>query len=208
MHLLDRRVVACAFTAFVGLAHAADGNGLTVDAEGGVWPRWQGRLSIGGVPAAPRGAILSAINVGNPSNLSLLGDYYLTGSMLGPKRNGGFRATSGVIVGGRSAAGLAGGSIAAAPPGLSADRRLFGMAAAPAAEGVADTSAAPYLGLGYTGLSVRGGWSFNADLGLVSQTRNGAVRLGRAIAGNQSLDDAVRDMRWSPLLQLGVFYSF
>jgi predicted glycoside hydrolase/deacetylase ChbG (UPF0249 family) len=55
---------------------------------------------------------------------------------------------------------------------------------------------------------VRGGWSFNADLGLVSQTRNGAVKLGRVMTGSQSLDDAVREMRWSPLVQLGVSYSF
>ncbi len=30
-----------------------------------------------------------------------------------------------------------------------------------------DTTTAPYLGVGYTNLSVRNGWSFNADLGLV-----------------------------------------
>ena len=208
MHLLDRRVAACAFTAFIGLAHGAEGNGLTVDGDSGVWPRLQGRLSIGGFATTSRGQAGTAFSSGSTSNLRLLGDYYLTDSMLGPKRSGGFRATSGIIVGGKAAAGLAGGVGMGSPLGLSADRRLFGSSAAPAPDGAADTSATPYLGLGYTGLSVRGGWSFNADLGLVSQTRNGAVRLGRAITGNQSLDDAVREMRWSPLLQLGVSYSF
>jgi hypothetical protein len=36
------------------------------------------------------------------SGLTLMGDYYLTGSLLGAKRAGGFRATSGVVVGPRS----------------------------------------------------------------------------------------------------------
>jgi hypothetical protein len=208
MHLLDRRFVACVLAAFVGLAHGADGDGLTVDAESGFWPRLQGRLSIGAIPSASRSAPGAVPSAGGLSNLSLLGDYYLTGSMLGPKRSGGFRATSGVIVGGKAATGVASGVGTVSPSGLSADRRLFGASALQAADGSADSTATPYLGLGYTGLSVRGGWSFNADLGLVSQTRNGAVKLGRVVTGNQGLDDAVRDMRWSPLLQLGVSYSF
>jgi hypothetical protein len=204
MRLLDRRFVACVFTASVGLAHGADGNGLTIDAENGIWPRLQSRLSIGAFPASSRAASPIA---GNAANLSLLGDYYLTGSMLGSRRAGGFRATSGVIVGGRATSSVLTGT-ATPSIGLGADRRIFGASAAPAADGFGDTSAAPYLGLGYTGLSARGGWSFNADLGLVSQTRNGAVKLGRVMTGSQSLDDAVREMRWSPLVQLGVSYSF
>ncbi len=33
-------------------------------------------------------------------------------------------------------------------------------------------------------------------------------RLGRSLSGAQSLDDAVREMRMTPLLQLGVSYAF
>ncbi|MEO7339001.1 MAG: hypothetical protein ABIV63_20700, partial [Caldimonas sp.] len=64
------------------------------------------------------------------------------------------------------------------------------------------------FGIGYTGLSPHGGWSFRADLGLVSLSPGGAVRLGRLVTGNQNLDDAVRDLRLSPVMQLGVSYAF
>jgi hypothetical protein len=67
-----------------------------------------------------------------------------------------------------------------------------------------DTPTLPYLGVGYTGLSPRGGWSFNADLGLMSLNPGNAGKLGRVFGGGQSLDDTVRDMRWSPVVQLGV----
>jgi len=59
------------------------------------------------------------------------------------------------------------------------------------------------MGVGYTGLSVRSGWSFSADLGLVAQNPGG-LKLIRS----QSLDDAVREMRLAPLLQFGVSYAF
>jgi len=71
-----------------------------------------------------------------------------------------------------------------------------------------DSPTLPYLGVGYTGLSPRGGWSFNADLGLVSLSPGNAVKLGRFLGGGQGLDETVRDMRWSPVMQLGVSYSF
>jgi hypothetical protein len=71
-----------------------------------------------------------------------------------------------------------------------------------------DAPTLPYVGIGYTGLSPRGGWSFNADVGVVSLSPGNAAKLGRFFGGGQSLDDAVRDMRWSPVLQLGVSYSF
>ncbi|HEY9240222.1 MAG TPA: hypothetical protein VIP10_15360, partial [Burkholderiaceae bacterium] len=72
----------------------------------------------------------------------------------------------------------------------------------------AETTTVPYLGVGYTNLSVRSGWSFSADLGLVAQGNGSLGRLGRSLSGAQSLDDAVREMRMTPLLQLGVSYAF
>ena len=66
-----------------------------------------------------------------------------------------------------------------------------------------DNATLPYLGFGYTGLSARSGWSFSADLGLVAQTPGGIK-----VIRSQSLDDAVREMRLAPLLQLGVSYAF
>ena len=67
-----------------------------------------------------------------------------------------------------------------------------------------DTATLPYLGLGYTGLSLRGGWSFSADLGLVARTPGNVVKFGRS----QSLDDTVRELRLELVLQFGVSYSF
>ena len=66
----------------------------------------------------------------------------------------------------------------------------------------------PYLGIGYTGLATRGGWSFSADLGLIVAEARQRGRASAASYGTQSLDDAVRDLRLSPVLQVGVSYSF
>ena len=186
--------------------HANDGNGLTVRADEFQWPRLQGRLSLSS--ASPAWTRTFGAATPGVSGLTLMGDYYLTGSLLGAKRAGGFRATSGVVVGPRSAAAanLGAGSSGS---GFNVDRRTTGQAitALPGDQAV-DTPTLPYLGIGYTGLSPRGGWSFNADLGLVSLSPGNAVNIGRFLGGGQSLDDTVRDMRWSPVVQLGVSYSF
>jgi len=189
------------------LSQATEGSGLTVKGDEFQWPRWQGRLSMPSAsPAATR-----TFGPADPglSGLTLMGDYYLTGSLLGAKRAGGFRATSGVVVGPRSltAANLGAGS---GGNGFNVDRRSTSApltAVLPGDQSV-DAPTLPYLGVGYTGLSPRGGWSFNADLGVVSLSPGNAVKFGRFLGGGQSLDDTVRDMRWSPVVQLGVSYSF
>jgi hypothetical protein len=74
---------------------------------------------------------------------------------------------------------------------------------------VGDTGgSAPYLGVGYTGASLRGGWGFTADIGLkgLSATSSSGLRLGRAPA--PAIDDTLRDLRLAPTLQLGVTYRF
>lgn len=210
MRPVERIVVACAIAGFAVIAHGSDGNGLTVDSNNLNWPRWQGRLSLGNAaPPAWRSSPSAAVSA-NPgvASLSLMSDYYLTGSLLGPKRAGGFRATSGVMIGPRSQAW------AGAVPGFqrgafNVDRRLFGQpAAALPGDASTDSPTLPYVGVGYTGLSPRGGWSFSADLGLVPLKPGSAVKLGSGFTGPQSLDDTLREMRWSPMLQLGVSYSF
>ncbi len=137
-----------------------------------------------------------------------MGDYYLTGSLLGAKRAGGFRATSGVVVGPRSLAAANLGAGSGGTASMSTDERRGPATAVLPGDQAVDTPTLPYLGMGYTGLSPRGGWSFNADLGLVSLSPGNAVKFGRFLGGGQSLDDTVRDMRWSPVVQLGVSYSF
>jgi hypothetical protein len=42
----------------------------------------------------------------------------------------------------------------------------------------------------------------------VSRAFGNAAKLGGLPGGPQSLDDTLRDMRWQPILQLGVSYSF
>lgn len=207
MGRLERTVAACGIAGFVALAHGSDGNGLTVNADDLNWPRWQGRLSLGVAPAWRNSPSIASPSKTGLASLSLMSDYYVTGSLLGPKRAGGFRATSGVMIGPRSLAWA--GPVPGAQSGtFSVDRRLFG--ASPALPGDASTESPtlPYFGVGYTGLSARGGWSFSADLGLVSLSPASAVKFGRVFNGAQSLDDTIRDMRLSPMFQLGVTYSF
>ena len=169
------------------------------------------RAAISYAATAPAAVAPSTPNDGTGlqvQGLSLMGDVYFGGSRA---TAGGFRATSGVIYGSRTS--LAGMSAMAPASGLlNVDRRLFG--ASPAALGsptdpINESSGTlPYLGIGYSSLAPRSGWSFSADLGLVSLAPGNAVRLGRVFGGSQNLDDVVRDMRLTPVLQLGVSYSF
>jgi hypothetical protein len=57
-------------------------------------------------------------------------------------------------------------------------------------------------------LAGRSGWSFSADFGLVALAGGNMVRLGRVVGGSQSLDDLVRELRLSPVLQFGASYAF
>jgi hypothetical protein len=65
----------------------------------------------------------------------------------------------------------------------------------------------PYLGLGYSQHSLKGGWGFSADLGLAVSGGSG-LRLGSTSAFAQSLDDSLRRLQWTPVLQVGVSYRF
>jgi hypothetical protein len=62
-----------------------------------------------------------------------------------------------------------------------------------------------YVGIGYTGRVQGSGFAFSADLGLMSGSYSG-LRLGRSSA--QGIEDAMRDLRFKPLLQLGLAYSY
>jgi hypothetical protein len=191
-------------------AVAAGGDGLTARTDNLPWERWQGRISLGTQTPLWRSDLGASESYALPlRSLTLMGDYYFSRSLAGSTVAGGFRATSGVILGPRSQ--LWTGQPGPAPQGINVgvDRRVFGQAAVSLAnESTPDTATLPYLGLGYTGLSLRGRWSFSADLGLVAMSPGNAVKLGRVFGGAQSLDELVRDMRLAPLLQLGVSYSF
>jgi hypothetical protein len=68
------------------------------------------------------------------------------------------------------------------------------------------TQTLPYLGIGYSGSSLRGSFSFSADLGLTAQN-SGNQRLVRSVM-SQTLDDTLRELRFTPVLQFGVSYRF
>jgi hypothetical protein len=188
----------------------SDGVGLSTDADRVPWAHLQGRIVYATAAPIWRSDLAPAERSGlNVNSLSLLGDVYF-GAAPAKDSIGGFRATSGVIVGARSS--LWGAPAAASAGGLLAvDRRLFGPNA-PALVSLTDpgtdSNTVPYVGVGYSSLSAKSGWSFSADLGLVSLSPGNASRLGRVFGGGQSLDDVVHDMRIAPVVQFGVSYSF
>lgn len=190
----------------------AAGTGLRAGTA--AWPRWQGRVSLTSMSGdlISGGRHESGFGGRTRQSLSLLGDYYFIQQGLAPSSaySGGFRASGGMILGTRAAPGsLLPSSTAGLGSGFSAERRSFSLLAPPSALDGADTGtqSVPYVGIGYTGLqSIRGtggGWGFSADLGVMALQPRSAVRLGQ-----QSLGNVVRDLDISPLLQLGVSYSF
>ena len=139
---------------------------------------------------------------------TLLGDYYFrTPWFDGSSALRGFRATSGLVIGTPNYALAATSPLGRNATSLSLGRvqGALGQGADPASD---SGGAVPYLGFGYSGLIARSGWGISADLGLVAQNPGGSVRLGHAFNGTMPLDDALHELRLSPVLQLGVSYSF
>lgn len=177
-------------TLAAGLAHA----------EGDLNPRWQARIQLSSVETrsdtAPR---LSSLRV---LSANLLGDYYLTNSGTSSLR-GGLRATGGMLLGpmsvSQSSAGLAlgPGAVSVGQRGLSP----YG----PSPDTQESNTSLSYFGIGYTGRAPGGGLAFSADFGLMSSSL-GSLQLGRTSA--QGFEDAMRDLRFKPLLQLGLAYSY
>ncbi|MEP7102395.1 MAG: hypothetical protein ABI781_17930 [Burkholderiales bacterium] len=190
--------MALPFTAAIAADGAAPGQPT--------WARWQGRLSLGSTSTPWRLGADSPVP--KFSSASLMGDYYFGRSLASPALLGGFRATTGLMVGPRSMFSAGQPSLTTGNP-FSVGSRTFGQAVAPyTSDPAGDAGTATYLGVGYTGLAVRSGWSFSADLGLLAQGAGAAARWGRSLNNSQSLDDAIRQMRMTPLLQLGASYSF
>lgn len=150
------------------------------------WSAAEQRARLGQADRAGRGMAVSA-------DFSVLGDYWFTGS--------GFRATGGLMIyrqprpmGWTPAAGQA----------LGMGTRL-------------GAGTVPYMGLGYSGGMGRAlvqPWAFYADVGVVMLKPRSSVRLGSTgspawLGGGTSQDvDAGRDWRVSPVIQMGVSYSF
>lgn len=166
--------------------------------------RWQARMQLSSLDERASGRSLLSAN--------LLGDYYLTGSLLGHSTQGGLRTTGGLLMGPAALTQSSGGLALRNPSlglrsGMAVGQRsisLFG----PNVPSDVDASTRPYLGIGYTGQSLRGGWGFSADLGLVKLSYRDELRLGRSPQGAQSLEELLMDMRLRPVLQLGLSYNF
>ncbi|MFG6465454.1 hypothetical protein [Roseateles sp. BYS87W] len=161
-------------------------------------PRWQARLQL----SSADGASTAPLSGSRVLSANLLGDYYLTGTGLSGLR-GGLRATGGLLMGPLSMSQSSGGLALGAGP-LAAGRRSLVMGG-PDAYALEPSSNLSYLGIGYTGRVQGGGLAFSADLGLMSGSY-GALRLGRSSA--QGFEDAMRDLRFKPLLQLGLAYNY
>ena len=175
---------------------------LSAWAEVEAQPRWQARLQL----SSADGSSDVTPHLGGSRILSanLLGDYYLTSSGFSSLR-GGLRATGGLLLGPLSIAQSSGGLALGNGTGpLSAGRRSL-VVNGPDAYSLEPSSNLSYVGIGYTGRVKSSGLAFSADFGLMSGSYSG-LRLGRSSA--QGFEDAMRDLRFKPLLQLGLAYSY
>jgi len=194
-----------------GVALAEQGDGLLPANDGLTWPRWQGRLSVSSVTPrwqAPQNG--DTADAGGLKINGLIGDYYFSRRLAETSRVGGFRATSGlVLASSRTALWIGQPQAATRSSAFNVERSLFGASTSAQPDGTVDSSSTvPYFGFGYSGMSIRGGWSYSADFGLMALNPGSAVKLGRVFNGNQNLDDLLREMRLAPVLQLGVSYAF
>jgi hypothetical protein len=208
MQALRWRLVGVVGLVLLGSGPAA----LAEEADGLAMPKLQGRIRLG-MGVEPGGVDAAGYRSTAPAKLSgasVLGDYYFDRASSPTGDASGFRATTGVFLGSRL--GLWGGVTPSVLSSnlFSVERHSFSLLAPPqAVEGASQDSAnVPYVGLGYSGGSLKNGWGFSADLGLMALNPGNAARLGRALAGSQNLDDALRELRLSPILQIGVSYQF
>jgi hypothetical protein len=188
--------------AHTGMAIAGDG--LMAPAVDSWWPGWQARIAL----QTTQGSALQTSRLLPTDNrpralfgAAFLGDYNFARPWFGT-----FRATSGLVAGSLGGAPqlMAGG---ASPLGLA----LFSRAAPSAwGGGTAPEAVAtvPYLGLGFSRPALRDGLSIVADVGVVAESPANLGNLGRAVFGNAGVENALRDMRLSPMWQLGVRYAF
>ncbi len=200
------RFVSVALSAALLPFAAAAGEGLVAPSPEALWPQWQARISL-------QSASVSPVSPSSPSSTShlldgtatprmwqggsVLGDYYFFSPGFGS-----FRASGGLMM------GLQGGTpllSANAGPRLGLSVQGSGNSAAAGAD---NPGTVPYLGFGFSGGAWRNALSVTADLGLVAERPGAASGVGRALFGNQGFENALREMRVSPVLQVGLRYTF
>jgi len=179
----------------------ASGKGLNLRGRD-FWPRWEGRIGI--VMDRPVNPLKDSFVLAQPISSGLrlrsfhmLSDYYV---------EGGFRATAGLL---RGDTGQSWWSSGGTGGGLNLSLQQLDTLGQ---HGDPRQHTMPYVGAGFTsrvgmwGLS--SAWRFNADLGLVGVGASSMDNMSRALQGDKSLDDLVRDLRLRPLIKLSVGYSF
>ena len=163
-------------------------------------PRLQARVGLTASVSADAGNAAGQQQAG-----VVLGDYYFSQVRFGMRDvSGGFRATSGLLLGQRSL--MLGTPALTSGQGvnftLSRQHRMGSATGEALSEG---WSAVPYVGVGWSGVSVRGGWGLSADLGLAGRS-SGGLRVNQN--AGQALDDVLREWRLTPMVHLGVSYAF
>jgi hypothetical protein len=187
--------------------------GLKVGVAGDFWSGTQTsiRLNAAMPSTAPLGLASLRGSSGSghlPIGATLLGDYYFSSPPVDAlNTRSGLRASSGLMFRqpGVSLSNLAWGSHTSTAFGMPARLSLPAGSSDLSTESFSTLS---YVGFGYSGMSLKSGWGFWADVGLVAQSPGSALGLGRVLSGTQSLDDLLRELRLSPLVQVGVNYAF
>jgi hypothetical protein len=193
-------------------APAAAQDGLTIEGSTALWPTLSSRVRLNAmlVETMPMATPLAGHSADGDRRGaqagSLVGDYYLFSDRAGSP-TGGLRASSALLF---RPAGTSWSELSLGARSLATGGRAWRPAAPAWAGDVAGdgTSTLPYLGIGYSSLASRSGWGYWADVGLVVQNPAGALGLGRVVSGGQGVDDLMRELRLSPMLQLGVNYAF
>ena len=214
MRIRYGHLVIAALICTGGSAWSADGTGLQANDSSWFHGRWQARIELSQGASGRHHTDPYNLAAGTSQRslrgLAVLRDYYFDGGdppELASATAGGLRATGGLVVTPRSAvaspSSRRSGAYGTSTPGLTGHAIASG-----GSDPYDDVIPVPYLGLGYTDLPRLTGWGFRADFGLMALSPQSAVKFGSALSGAQGVDDLLRDLRLSPLIQIGVSYSF
>jgi len=177
-------------------AQAAEG--LVPPAADLLWPQWQARIAVQMAALSPL-ALSSLLDTTAGARAlqgaSVLGDYIFAAPSFGS-----FRATGGLLIGNARGAPLLS---AAAGPRLGVSLQS-GAAAVPGQDAAGTL---PYLGLSFSSAALLPSLSVSADIGWVAGQSSSLAGGGRPLFGTQA-NSGLRDLRVSPVLQLGLRYAF
>jgi hypothetical protein len=178
-------------------AQAAEG--LSAPSAETLWPQWQARMTLQ-TTSVSRPNLWAVLDRARQPQAAqggaLLGDYYFAQPALGH-----FRASGGLMF------GVLGGAPSLAASGNRWGLLVQSLGSAPTAA-TDSVGTVPYLGLGFTSAAWRNAWYLTADVGWVAEQPSALGGFSRALHGSLAWDQALRDMRLAPVVQLGVRLSF